>query len=150
MSIHFDKALRIVLKNTYPVFFTCVSTGVRLAKNRQCGRLLKDMTIIIIAWRYRRRTSAQSEPKRTNDAAEEWFAVGPRVADWPVGPTPRGPRHGPRTHTHAHVHTHTQHVTCTWRRSLSTTGTVVGGWGGLFFKELQPQYNDDLATDHTR
>lgn len=56
------------------------------------------------------RRNAQSEPKRTNDAAEEWFAVGPCVADWLVGPTPRGPPpSGPRTHhvTQTHTCTHT-------------------------------------------
>lgn len=49
----------------------------------------------------------------------------------PARPSPR-PTHA---YTHAHVRTRTQHVTCTWRRSLSTELMVVGGRGSLFFTE---------------
>jgi len=93
------------------------------------------MTIIITVRRYRRRnTSAQSEPKRTNDAAEEWFAVGPRVADWPVGPTPRGPRHGPRTdiHTHTRTYTYTERHLYGAAFIVYMAVTVVGGWWFIF------------------
>lgn len=50
--------------------------------------------------------------KRTNGAAEEWFADGPRVADWPVGTSPRHaattrPPTG-RRRNHAYARTHTR------------------------------------------
>lgn len=58
--------------------------------------------------------------KLTNDAAEEWFADGPRVADWPTGPSPRHPSHTRRraARTCTHTRTHASPVRASVRPSV--------------------------------
>lgn len=78
-------------------------------------------------WRWRRRGPSEravGEPKRTNCAAEEWFAVGPRVADWLSAATPRHPFVHPHTHSRAHAHTHTLKRVHTQTRTHSHAYTL--------------------------